>query len=1505
MNSLPTKSNGKVNARRTIYIYLLIIIVSTFCAGCVGLTRAEKKKGSGSGSTPPTVSITAPSPGATVSGTVTVTTSVSSNTTSVQFKVDGNNTAAPVTAAPFDYSLDTTKLSNGAHSITAVASDAAAQTATSGAVSITVNNSSAPTVSITSPASGATVSGTVPITVSVSSNTTSVQFKVDGNNSDAAVNSAPFSLSLNTTTLSNGSHSLSAVASNSAGQSTISAAVTVIVSNSGHPTIAITSPLSGATVSGTVSVLTSVSSNTTSVQFKVDGNNSGAAVTSAPFSLSLNTMSLSNGSHSLSAVASNSAGQTTISAIVVVTVANAGAPTISITSPLSGATVSGTVSVLTSVSSNTTSVQLKVDGNNSGAAVISAPFSLSLNATTLPNGSHSLSAVASNSAGQSTISAAVAVTVSNTTLPTISINSPLSGATVSGTIAVLTSVSSNTTSVQFKVDGNNSGAAVSSAPFSLSLNTTTLSNGSHSLSALASNSAGQSTSSAAVTVTVSNGAAPTIAITSPVSGATVSGTVSVLTSVSSNTTKVQFKVDGNNSGAAVTSAPFTLSLNTTSLSNGSHSLSAAASNSAGQTTTSATVTVTVSTSNTDKTPPVVSITSPSSGATASGTVSVSANASDNVGVAKVEFYLDNSLQATDTASPYAWSWNTASSTNGSHTVLAKAYDAAGNTASASVTVTVSNSGTGGGGGNLTPSGPITSSGQNGVTIENLHITNPNGDCVTITNGTNITIRQSEIGPCKGNGIVISGGSTINVSDNYIHPEGALSGCCDVTDGIFATGTSNLAIQGNVIAYGESNIEAQNQTNLSVVGNFFLNPRGGGNSRGQNVQVWSNSTTVLVQNNYTLSSTDTSKFAFAEVQEDSINFGSNITGVTAQGNYITGGHSNSGCGLIADTGALTEQFRGNTLLNTGQCGIGITDGTNVVVDSNKILNTTPVSGGGNTAIYVWKVNASDPPCGPVQVSNNIASAIQSDGTPNSFWNGGGCEPVTLTNNTLDAAAVSALSPASQKLPPPLIPPQPKNCVIASPFSNNTSVPACGGSVSGPPSGSPTISISSPASGATVSGTISVATSVSSNTTTVQFKIDGNNSGAAVTSAPFSLSLNTATLANGSHSLTAVASNSVAQTTTSGAVAIIVNNSHLSIATTSFPSGQLQVSYSASLQATGGTAPYTWSVLSGQLPTSLSLSSSAGTISGTPTVAGSFSFTIQVKDSIGATTSAGFSVNIATPPPPSTAPFGHVFLVALENTNYTDVIGSSSMPYLNGLANQYGLATQYYADTHPSIGNYFMWTTGQIITNDDTKVPQTFPISADNAVHELIAAGKSWKQYAESIPSVGYLGDDSTCCGGQYYAHHAPLPYMADAQAAGQVTKIVPFTQFATDLAANNIPNYSFITPNGCNDAHDCGLDVADNWLQTNIDPLIKSAQFQKDGLLVIAFDESGSDNTNGGGRVVAVIISPFAKAGFKSTTLYQHESVLRLMLEGLGVKVLPGAAATAPKMWEFFTFTPPT
>jgi len=259
----------------------------------------------------------------------------------------------------------------------------------------------------------------------------------------------------------------------------------------------------------------------------------------------------------------------------------------------------------------------------------------------------------------------------------------------------------------------------------------------------------------------------------------------------------------------------------------------------------------------------------------------------------------------------------------------------------------------------------------------------------------------------------------------------------------------------------------------------------------------------------------------------------------------------------------------------------------------------------------------------------------------------------------------------------------------------------------------------------------------------------------------------------------------------------------------------------------------------------------------------------------------------------ATFGHVFLVTEENTNYSDSYGSA-MSYLTSLANTYGLATQYYAVTHPSIGNYFQLATGQILTNDDnSSTIQT----VDNVVRELLKAGKTWKSYAEDLPSVGYTGGDQ----GNYARKHNVFALLSDVvNDATQVKNLVPFTQFATDLKNGTLPSFSNIVPNLCNDAHDCSLSTADRWLSNNIGPLISSSTFQQDGLLIITFDEAGSDNTNGGGKVEWVVVSPKAKRGYQSTTVYKHQSTLRLILKGLGVTVFPGDAARAPDMTEFFT-----
>ena len=257
--------------------------------------------------------------------------------------------------------------------------------------------------------------------------------------------------------------------------------------------------------------------------------------------------------------------------------------------------------------------------------------------------------------------------------------------------------------------------------------------------------------------------------------------------------------------------------------------------------------------------------------------------------------------------------------------------------------------------------------------------------------------------------------------------------------------------------------------------------------------------------------------------------------------------------------------------------------------------------------------------------------------------------------------------------------------------------------------------------------------------------------------------------------------------------------------------------------------------------------------------------------------------------------HVVTVLEENHSYSSVIGSSSMPYLNSLANKYTLATNYYANTHPSIGNYFMLTTGQKITNNDG---YSLTVSADNIVRRIITAGKTWKSYAESLPSTGYIGGDS----GLYSKHHNPFAYFSDVvNSSNQRQHLVSFKQFKSDRANNQLPDYSFVIPNKCNDAHDCSLATADNWLKTNIAPLLSTAPFQSggDGILMIVFDEStASDAAHGGGHVSMVVAGPKVKRGLRLTTFYQHQSALKTALKALGISSYPGASSSAASLAAF-------
>lgn len=274
------------------------------------------------------------------------------------------------------------------------------------------------------------------------------------------------------------------------------------------------------------------------------------------------------------------------------------------------------------------------------------------------------------------------------------------------------------------------------------------------------------------------------------------------------------------------------------------------------------------------------------------------------------------------------------------------------------------------------------------------------------------------------------------------------------------------------------------------------------------------------------------------------------------------------------------------------------------------------------------------------------------------------------------------------------------------------------------------------------------------------------------------------------------------------------------------------------------------------------------------------------------------------PPNLPVVDHVFVLIEENHSYTDVIGNPAMPYTNSLAQKYSLATNYYANTHPSLPNYFMLTTGQLVTNTDE---YSGTVTSDNVASAVTAAGKTWKIYAESLPNVAYLGPTIV----PYDKNHDPFAYFSSVQTSiSQSANVVPFTQLATDMQNNTLPNYAMIVSNVINDGHDCPneaaqctdtqkLAQADSWLKTNIDPLIGSSVFSN-GVLICTWDESEiSDNANGGGHVATILIGAHVRQGYQSTTFYQHQSTLRISMELLNISDVPGSAANAPDMSEFF------
>src|SRR6202047_2616494 len=286
------------------------------------------------------------------------------------------------------------------------------------------------------------------------------------------------------------------------------------------------------------------------------------------------------------------------------------------------------------------------------------------------------------------------------------------------------------------------------------------------------------------------------------------------------------------------------------------------------------------------------------------------------------------------------------------------------------------------------------------------------------------------------------------------------------------------------------------------------------------------------------------------------------------------------------------------------------------------------------------------------------------------------------------------------------------------------------------------------------------------------------------------------------------------------------------------------------------------------------------------------------------------------------FDHVFIVVEENQDFSCVIGSPTMPFLNGLAAKFGVATSYYANGHPSISNYFVLTTGQASSKGRMGDFRTDSVDVDNVIRELKQNGKTWRAYVEGVPGPGYTGGNIGNTG--YVKRHNPLAYFERDISSAERANLAQFSQFSEDLAQNRLANYSFFVPNVFDDGHSikgtnggnqgnarCGdanaLKQTDDWLKNIFSPLLTSKVFEDTGLLIITYDEASGDDESdgaghwGGGRVATILVSPKVKPAYRSIVLFHHASTLRLMLEALGLDEnhWPGGAKNASSMAEFF------
>ena len=280
-----------------------------------------------------------------------------------------------------------------------------------------------------------------------------------------------------------------------------------------------------------------------------------------------------------------------------------------------------------------------------------------------------------------------------------------------------------------------------------------------------------------------------------------------------------------------------------------------------------------------------------------------------------------------------------------------------------------------------------------------------------------------------------------------------------------------------------------------------------------------------------------------------------------------------------------------------------------------------------------------------------------------------------------------------------------------------------------------------------------------------------------------------------------------------------------------------------------------------------------------------------------------------PPSVAAPT--VFVILMENHNWSDIKDSPSAPYINALLTQGAHAEAYYnpPGLHPSEPNYLWLEAGTNfgVTNDSSPA-MNHQASTAHLTTQLDSASISWKSYQEDI-----AGDVCPLVGTSHYApKHNPMVFFDDVtggnnpQSAYCISHVRPYPELSADLTSGNVARYNFITPNLCNDMHDssgCATNNAvqngDNWLAQAVPPILASNAYQAGGILFITWDEGeGSD-----GPIGMIVLSPNAKSGYSNTIPYTHSSMLRTVQEIFGVQPFLGDAANANDLSDLFSSFP--